>query len=156
MANTEERRQLISELKEGRDVRADWVDDHVDASVALQIKVLRQQRGWTQGQLAKRAQLGQSQVSDYENVNHPPPKIGILKRIAAAFDLPLRVDFPSWGDFIDDVSTMGRESYQKPSFAKDQQLEAGGGTRVSETRNVLTFRLPPQATVVEKENASLG
>ena len=126
MAQEEERQELIRELREGPNSRRDYVDDFVNASVALQIKVLRLHREWTQEELADKAHLGQSQISDYENINHPPPKIDILKRIAAAFDLPLIVRLGSWGDFVEGASGMNQVSLQYPRFERDPAMQEAG------------------------------
>lgn len=132
-----DRDRLVDDLVD-EESRREFANEFLDSRIALQIKALRQQRQWTQAQLAKRAGMRQSQISRLENVNNSSWTIATLKRLAAAFDLPLYVLFPSWSQLVDDSLGLSRSSLERPTFAEDEsrargrQSSAGGANQVLE------------------------
>lgn len=57
-------------------------------SIHIRIKQLRQEKGWSQANLAERVGIRQKQISTYETgVNHP--STDILIRLAEVFDVSL-------------------------------------------------------------------
>jgi transcriptional regulator with XRE-family HTH domain len=110
--------ELVSQFRD-RDFRHGYIDSFVDAGIATQIKVLREQRGITQAQLAAAAGMKQSQVCRLENSNNSSWQVRTLKRIAEAFDVALVVKFEAFGAVLDDIETFGRTALQRPSFVDD-------------------------------------
>jgi transcriptional regulator with XRE-family HTH domain len=86
-----------------------YAEDFVNAFVATQLKVLREQRGLTQAQLAELTGMKQSRISALEDINYGAWNLKTLRRLAAAFDVALTVKFESFSTFIEDVSTFSRE-----------------------------------------------
>jgi transcriptional regulator with XRE-family HTH domain len=99
--------------------RHSYVDSFVDASIATQIKVLREGKGWSQEDLASAAKMKQSQISRLESVENSSWQVRTLKRIAKALDVALAVRFESFGNVLSDIDEFGREALQRPSFEKD-------------------------------------
>ena len=93
-----------------------YVDDFTDAFIATQIKVLREQQGLTQTQLADKAGMKQSQISELEDVNHQGWKVRTLKKLAKAFDLALVVRFEPFGRVLDDIVGFDRQHLQRDTF----------------------------------------
>jgi transcriptional regulator with XRE-family HTH domain len=118
---TDERRLLLDELRD-EEARHLYAEDFGNSAIALQIKALRLQRGWTQRELAERAGLKQSQVSAMEQADHDTWTLKTLRKLARAFDLALNVRFESFGWLVDDVLGCDREALERPSF------EEGSGT----------------------------
>lgn len=56
------------------------------------VRALREQRGWTQTELARRSGMTQSAMARFE-AGGTTPTLPVLERIAAAFELRLSVDF---------------------------------------------------------------
>src|SRR5688572_5007648 len=79
-----------------------YVDEFTDAFIATQIRVLREQQKLTQTQLADKAGMKQSQVSELEDVNNRSWKVRTLKKLAWAFDLVLVVRFEPFGKVLPD------------------------------------------------------
>src|ERR1700680_3903849 len=98
----DERSFLIKEFA-SKEAREQYAADFLDSYIALQIKTLRLQRGWSQGQLATLASKHQSQISAMEQIDFHSWKISTLRQLAAAFDLALVVKFESFGQFLDEV-----------------------------------------------------
>src|ERR1700732_747522 len=96
-----------------------YAEDYLNTYLAVQIKVLREQRHMTQKDLAERIGTKQTGVSRLENVNHASWKTGTLKRIARALDVRLRISFETFGTLLDEAATFSRQSLERPDFAND-------------------------------------
>lgn len=112
------RDRLLGEFHD-EEARREYADEFLDAAVALQIKTLRQQRDWTQQDLASRAGMKQSRISVMEQVDYSSWSVKTLRRLAAAFDLALVVRFESFGNLLGDITSLGRATLERPSFADD-------------------------------------
>jgi transcriptional regulator with XRE-family HTH domain len=113
---------LASSLKQGfkdKDYRHGYADEFLNSSIATQIKVLREQHGWSQKELAKHAQMKQPRISVMENVNYSSWSINILRKLAEAFDLTLCVSFESFGKRLADIERFSREALERFSFEDD-------------------------------------
>ncbi|MHB8068158.1 MAG: helix-turn-helix domain-containing protein [Desulfobaccales bacterium] len=113
---------LFDKLKisfKDKDYRHGYVDEFLNVSIATQIKVLREQRGWTQEELAKYAKMKQPRISVMESVNYSSWSINTLRKLAETFDLTLRVSFESFGSRLKDIEQLNRETLKRPSFKND-------------------------------------
>jgi transcriptional regulator with XRE-family HTH domain len=109
---------LREEFKD-KETRHVYCDEFLNSSIATQIKVLREQRGLTQRELAERAGMRQERISVLEDVNYSSWTINVLRRLAEAFDLTLTVKFESFGEKLFSIEDMSRETLEKPSFDED-------------------------------------
>lgn len=89
--------------------------------IAEQIKAMRFDRKWSQAKLAKSSGLSVAAIVRLENPYERLPRIGTLRKIAAAFDVGLEIGFTSWGEFADHVCS---RPVAPSSFRHDQALEA--------------------------------
>jgi transcriptional regulator with XRE-family HTH domain len=110
--------QLALEFKD-EDVRRVYVRDLVNASIAAQIKVLREQRGLTQAELAERAAMKQPRISLLENVNYDAWSLKTLWKLAEVFDVALTLRFESFGQKLLDADAFSTDSLSVPSFSED-------------------------------------
>jgi transcriptional regulator with XRE-family HTH domain len=79
-------------------------------SLGARIKELRKDRGWSQRDLAARANVSQTRLSKHENGTHQVP-LGALIRIARALALPVDALLPDTGDMPrdpEDVQLLAR------------------------------------------------
>ena len=60
--------------------------------IADQIKALRQSRGWSQGELAKRSGITQSMISRLENTSNEMMSIRTLMKLATALGAELKIE----------------------------------------------------------------
>uniref|UniRef100_A0A6M3IH09 Putative DNA binding, helix-turn-helix domain containing protein n=1 Tax=viral metagenome TaxID=1070528 RepID=A0A6M3IH09_9ZZZZ len=110
---------LVKSLKRAfrdKQYRHGYVDDFLNVSIATQIKVLREQCGWSQKELADQAGMLQPRISVLENINYSSWSIKVLKKIAEAFDLTLCVSFESFGRRVKDIEKFGRKELERNSF----------------------------------------
>jgi ribosome-binding protein aMBF1 (putative translation factor) len=68
-------------------------EESFHANIAQQVYDLRIEAGLTQAQLAELLQTRQSVISRIEDADYDGHSLGMLRRIAAAFQRRLRVDF---------------------------------------------------------------
>jgi transcriptional regulator with XRE-family HTH domain len=100
-----------------------YVEECLNAMVATQIKVLREQRNMTQGQLAEAAGMKQPRIPLLEDSSYSNWTVNTLKRFARAFDVALSVKFEAFSSVIDDFANMSRHSLQRPTFANDARFQ---------------------------------
>lgn len=118
----ENMKDILTAEFEDKVARKQYAVEFLNAQIALQIKALRQQRGWSQTDLATRAGKHQSQISAMEGIDFRSWKISTLLQLAEAFDLALTVKFESFGQFLEDSLHVDRESLERPSFDQDPAL----------------------------------
>lgn len=120
---------LRKEFKDKESAHA-YIEEFLNTCIATQIKVLREQRGWTQKKLAHETGMEQSRISLLENINYDKWSISTLKKLARAFDITLNVSFETFSNRIDDVDDFSRESLERVSRAEDlaseQQIKLNG------------------------------
>lgn len=111
--------ETIKEELKDKETRVIYDDDLLNTYVATQIKVLREQRGWTQQQLAEQAGMKQERISVMEDVNYAAWTAKVLKRLAEAFDVRLTIKFEEFNTYLKDFQDIKRKSLEKLSFEND-------------------------------------
>ena len=114
--------KLKKEFKDKEYAHA-YVNEFLNASIATQIKVLREQLGWKQEELASKTGMEQSRISLLENINYSMWSISTLKKLAEAFDVTLKVSFESFSTRINDIDNFNRESLERLSRENDLSFE---------------------------------
>jgi transcriptional regulator with XRE-family HTH domain len=99
------------------------VSARVDASLAFQIRALRQKNeDWSQAELARRLETSQNAVCRLESPNYGKASISTLKKVASVFDVALVVRFVRFSTLVNDVINLSTESVVVDSFKDDQGL----------------------------------
>lgn len=111
--------KLKTSFHKSKDYRHGYSDEFLNAFIATQIKVLREQREWTQQRLAEDAGMKQPRISAMENVNYSSWSLNVLRRLAEAFDLTLTVSFEEFGKRIYGIDRFNREALERFSFDED-------------------------------------
>ncbi len=96
-----------------------YMEETLNAYIATQIKVLREQRGWTQADLAERAEMKQARISVLENVDYSSWSINTLRRLARAFDLRLKVSFETFSSGVTEIGLFGRRALERVGRVAD-------------------------------------
>jgi transcriptional regulator with XRE-family HTH domain len=125
---------------EDKEYRHGYVDEFLNSYIATQIKVLREQRGLSQAELAELAGMMQPRISVMENVNYSSWSIKILRKLAEAFGLTLCVSFESFGKRVEDIKRFGREALEKMSFDDDPYFQAENERLASQNEMVMADR----------------
>jgi transcriptional regulator with XRE-family HTH domain len=105
---------LKSEL-EDKEYAHGYFDEHLNEYIATQIKVLREEREWTQERLAEESGMAQERISVLEDVNYPSWTVNTLRKIAWAFDLRLHVSFETFGSGIEQLISFSADALKRKS-----------------------------------------
>ncbi len=120
---TTAREQIVSSLgdKEYRDA---FVSEHISQGTAFQIRTTRKERGWSQAELARRAEMKQARISELENPDYECATLSTLKRLASALDVALSVRFVPFSKLVDYSLGISQTDLAVPNFDNDAGLEA--------------------------------
>ena len=108
-----------------KEYRHGYADDFLNTSIAAQIKALRDQRGWTQDQLAERAGMRQSRISAMEDINYTSWSVRTLARLAEAFDVALAVCFKGFTARVADIERFSPDALRVLPYTEDLLLSFG-------------------------------
>jgi transcriptional regulator with XRE-family HTH domain len=113
--------QLRAELLD-QEYAQGYAESFLNAFVATQVKVIREQRGMTQSELAAAIGTTQAGISRIEDVNYSSWSIRTLTKLARAFDVRLRVSFEPYGSLPEEVSRFNRTSLERVDRKNDPRL----------------------------------
>lgn len=99
-----------------------YADSFLNAYIATQTKVIREQRQLTQAELATLMGTTQTAISRIENVNYSAWNIKTLKKLAKALHVRLRVSFETYGSLPDEVIAFGRPYLERDAREDDPRL----------------------------------
>lgn len=115
------KKRLFEELK-NKEERDAYVSSSVDVGVAFQIRALREQREWSQTQLADKAKMQQERISTLENPSHSPT-LSTLKKLASAFNVGLIVRFSPISELVKYELNLHLKSLEVPSFDEEDYFK---------------------------------
>ncbi|MBI3799144.1 MAG: helix-turn-helix transcriptional regulator [Deltaproteobacteria bacterium] len=111
---------MVTKLQD-KAYRDAFVGSQINIELAFQIRALREKRGWTQGQLAKKAGMAQPRISAIETPGKGKLNLETLRRLASAFDVGLTVRFVPFSEMIEWVEYFSPDSFSVPSFEEDMR-----------------------------------
>lgn len=106
----------LVELLTDSEFRKEYLNDQVRSYIAYQIRALREQRGWSQADLAERSGTGQSAISRVEDPDYTRLSLQSCLELADAFDVGLLVQFVEWDDWLGRTSNMSPSALRKRGF----------------------------------------
>jgi len=102
-----------------------FIDEHLTTFVPLQIRTIREQRGWTQTELGKRCgNKAQAWISQLEDLNYGKFTLTTLRKLAHAFDCILEVRFRSFKDYSDEQDRRRPGDMQVNTYSDDASASA--------------------------------
>ncbi len=110
-----QKRKLIEKLR-NKEYRDSYVENAITVGLPFQIRALREDRGWTQEQLADRMDKTQTLVSRLENGSYGRFSLTTLRELASAFDVALLVKFVPFSKFIEEVEDRSPKGLAAQSF----------------------------------------
>ncbi len=139
------RNRLKNQLRD-RQFRHAYADEQLNLSIATQIKVIRENQKMSQATLAGKIGTKQAGISRIESANYDGWSIAILRRLAEAFDLRLRVSFEEFGTLWKEVDDFSRESLLRRRFDDDPEFKEADKPKAEEiaalTRQTITPTAP--------------
>ena len=93
MKNTVKFKDYLKEELKNKEFKKAFNEEEVYASLAVQTANIRQEKGITQEELAKRLHTTQQTVSRLENLHNKSYSLRTLVKLARALDKGLKVEF---------------------------------------------------------------
>ena len=99
-----------------------YVKAHLEQGIAFQIKALRESRGLTQEQLARRINAGgQSAIARLEDPSYGKASLATLEKLAHEFDVALLVKFVPFSKFLQEHEDLRPSALAVPSFGQEHE-----------------------------------
>jgi transcriptional regulator with XRE-family HTH domain len=96
-----------------------FVASQIRIALPFQIRALREQRGWTQAQLAEKAGMLQPRISAMERPGGSKFTLETVLRVAAALDIAFIGRFASFGKLAGWAENFSPDTFVVPSFQDD-------------------------------------
>jgi transcriptional regulator with XRE-family HTH domain len=112
---------LRSDLRD-REYSESYAESFLNAFIATQIKVIREQRAMTQADLGEKIGTTQAGISRLENVDYSSWSVRTLTKIARAFSVRLKVSFEPFGTLPDEVIRFNRHHIERVAREEDAGL----------------------------------
>jgi transcriptional regulator with XRE-family HTH domain len=111
-------KRFADELGE-KEMREAYLSAQIRTKLTSQIRTIRSQRGWSQGDFARELGKPQSNVSQrLENREYGQFTLSTLLEIAAAFDVGLVVEFVPYEDFLRRTQDLSATRLQVSAFSR--------------------------------------
>ena len=135
--------------------------EHVNTTLAIQIRKMRESHQWNQSDLAAHLGKHQETISQWENPDYGRHTITTLKSLAATFDVALLVKFIPFSELVRDMLGLSEVRLSPPSFGEEhshvQALVSEASNLVADTKDTDVYKPNlsniPSPSTVEKEYA---
>lgn len=94
--------------------------EHVNTTLAIQIRKMRENHQWSQSDLANRLSKHQETISQWENPDYGRHSITTLKALAAIFDVALLVKFIPFSELVSDMVSLSDTRLSPPGFSEER------------------------------------
>jgi len=109
---------LVTEFDDKEYAHA-YMEDFSNMAIAAQIKVLREQRGWTQKELADASGMKQERICALEDIDYDAWTIKTLRKLSKAFDLTVKLSFEAFSSGILDAAKINAKTLERTSRQED-------------------------------------
>jgi transcriptional regulator with XRE-family HTH domain len=114
--------KLIGRLK-NKKYRDSFVESYIKIGIPFQLRALREERGWTQKELADRIGVKQAWIAQIENPNYSGFSLKTLLKLASVFDIGLLVRFVSFSNLMKWELELSSESLKVKSFEDEDYFK---------------------------------
>ena len=121
MISANDRREFLETIKD-EEYRHEFAAENPGVALAFQINLIREARGWTQEELAKRCDKAQETISRLEDPDYGRYTLKTLKQLAKAFDVALLVRFVSFGELAEWTVNLDSKRLTPPSYGEERQM----------------------------------
>lgn len=129
---TSAKSQIVKALQD-KEYRQLYVDENISTVIAVQLREMRESKGWTQSELGQHASgIRQERISQLEDPDYGRPTLTTLKRLAAAFDVALIVRFAPFSELVNWSVNLTPAHLNPQDFAHDRLL-------TSHESNIIVF-----------------
>jgi transcriptional regulator with XRE-family HTH domain len=111
-------KRFADELNE-KEMRDAYLDEKTRTKIALQIRALRSQRGWSQTELGQKMNKPQSNVARLEDRDIARYTLTTLLELASAYDCGLIVEFVPYEQFLRRTNDLSPQKLETSPFSRD-------------------------------------
>jgi transcriptional regulator with XRE-family HTH domain len=159
------KKDLLNKLQDPA-YRSEFVSNEVDIGLPMQLRAMREKRGWKQSFVAEQTGTKQPRFSLMEKPGYGKFSLNTLKKLATLFDVGLIVSFVPWGEMIDFVESLSRRRLEILPFNDERSRLAVTYSRARNTTGVeerqlslcfstgQTIVVPVERTISDYERAS--
>lgn len=122
-----------------------YVSADISDTITAQVIALRKKLGLSQKQLAEKAGMKQSRISDLENLDDDNVSIDTLKRLASAFDVALTVRFIPFSELVHWVQNLSPEKIAVKCFNEDSIATQSAAPEFKVSLTMDQQEVPPPA-----------
>jgi hypothetical protein len=118
------RKTAVERLLKSKEYRDAYVLEHIKNGVAFQIRTMREDRDWTQGDLGDAMGKPRNVVSRLEDPNYGKTTLTTLREVAAAFDVGLLVKFVPFSRLVREYEDVSPARLSAPSITSAEEIAA--------------------------------
>jgi transcriptional regulator with XRE-family HTH domain len=96
-----------------------FISEEIDVGLPMQLREMRESRGWKQGDVAKQIGTKQPRFSVMEKLGYGNFSLNTLKKLASVFDVALIVSFVPYSEMIEFIEAFSRKRLAIPGFADE-------------------------------------
>ncbi len=143
--NLSSRSRVIKRLLESKAYRDAYVLEHIKNGVAFQIRTLREDRDWTQGELGEIAKKPSNVISRLEDPNYGKFTLTTLLEIASAFDVGLLVKFVPFSRLAREYDDVTPPALSANSISEGEEILALNEWAAADSTTSLTAETATQS-----------
>jgi transcriptional regulator with XRE-family HTH domain len=114
-----------------------FISEEIDTGLPMQLRAMREARGWNQKYVAEKMETKQPRFSLMEKPGYGNFSLNTLKRLASIFNVGLIVSFVPYSEMIEFTNAFSRKRLEIPSFADEyDKLAKRYGASASEREEV--------------------
>ena len=150
--------QLLQRFREtflDKDYRYAYAESFMNSYIAAQIKVLREENALTQEELAQLLGTRKSTISRIEDVSYESWTLGMLKKVARAFGLRLKISFEEFGTLVREIENFRRQELTRLPFDRDPAFSSNASASIDRVALELQKKIP-QGEAYPSEEFGLG
>lgn len=136
MNTIQKKRTIWKKLAKSKAYRDAYAAATFKRWLPFQIRVMRERRGWKQGELGECSGLEQGVISRAENPNYGNLTINTILKIAAGFDCAFEGRFVPFSRLASTVADRSEGAANVPSFTDEMN------SRAAIDRNIITVDAP--------------
>jgi transcriptional regulator with XRE-family HTH domain len=135
------KKELLSRLIDP-EYRQEFIASEIDIGLPMQLRAMRDARGWKQSFMAEKTGTKQPRFSLMERPGYGNFSLNTLKKLASLFDVGLIVSFVPWGEMIDFVESMSNRRLSILPFSDERKRLSLTYARQRDTTSSGDHQLP--------------
>jgi transcriptional regulator with XRE-family HTH domain len=112
-------KEVLLEKLTDQAYRDAFISEEIDIGLPMQLRAMREARGWKQKYIADKMETKQPRFSLMEKAGYGNFSLNTLKKLASIFNVGLIVSFVPFSEMIEFVNGFSRKRLEIPSFGDE-------------------------------------